>query len=124
MNTATTGTIDSTNNLIASDRVVGTTVYSPTGDKLGTVERFMVDKMSGQAQYAVLAFGGLFGIGHSHYPVPWKALDYDPDKGGYVVSITKEQLESAPSYDSEGEEPVYDRAYGERVHTYYGFPYL
>lgn len=117
-------TVDSPNPLIASDRVEGTTVYDPAGEKLGSVERFMVDKVSGQAEYAVMAFGGLFGLGHRHYPVPWKALTYDPDKGGYVVALNKEKLENAPYYDNEGEEPSYDRAYGQEVYAYYGVPYL
>jgi hypothetical protein len=117
-------TVDSPNRMIASDRVEGTSVYDTSGEKLGSVERFMVDKVSGQVEYAVLAFGGIFSIGHRHYPLPWRALTYDTDKGGYVVSLTREQLDQAPSYDSEGEEPTYDRAYGEQVNRFYGFPYL
>lgn len=112
------------NRLIASDRVEGTSVYGADGEKLGSVERFMVDKMTGQAEYAVLAFGGIFGLGHDHHPVPWKALDYDPDKGGYVIGLTRDKLQNGPRYNSEGEEPSYDRAYGQYVHSYYGYPYL
>ncbi|MCH4893052.1 MULTISPECIES: PRC-barrel domain-containing protein [unclassified Sphingomonas] len=107
--------------LIASDKVEGTAVYGADGDRLGTIERFMVGKMSGQVEYAVMSFGGLFGMGHSHYPLPWQTLTYDTDKGGYVVSLTKEQLENAPRYDQD--EPTYDRAYGEQVHGYYGLNY-
>lgn len=117
-------TIESANPLIASDRVQGTSVYDPTGEKLGSVERFMVDKASGQAEYAVLSFGGIFGIGHRHYPVPWKALTYDTDKGGYVVSLTREKMEQAPNYDGEGEQPRFDRSYGQEVYSYYGLPYI
>ena len=117
-------TIDSPHPMIASDRVEGTAVFNRTGDRLGKVERFMVDKVSGQAEYAVLAFGGVLGIGHRHYPLPWQALTYEPEKGGYVVDVTKEQIDGAPSYDAEGEEPKYDRDYKEQVYTYYGFPYI
>lgn len=118
-----TDSVDSPNSMIASDRVEGTAVYSRTGDRLGTVERFMVDKVSGQVEYAVLAFGGLFGIGHRHYPLPWKALTYESEQGGYVVDVTKEQIEGAPAYDAEGDdEPSYDREYRERVDAYYTFP--
>lgn len=117
-------TIDSPNRLIASDRVEGTSIYDPSGEKLGHVERFMVDKVSGRAEYAVMAFGGVLGIGHRHYPVPWQALTYDTDKDGYVVSLSREKLENAPNYDREGEEPSYDRAYGEEVYAYYGVPHL
>jgi hypothetical protein len=112
-----------THDMIESDKVEGTAVFSPDGERLGTVDHFVVDKVSGQAEYAVLAFGGLFGLGHKHYPLPWNALTYDTDKGGYVVSVTKEQLEGAPSYESRETAPTYDRDYGERVFNYYGLTY-
>ena len=39
------------------------------------------------------------GIGEKYYPVPWSMLDYNEDKGGYVVPLSKDTLENAPSYD-------------------------
>ncbi len=50
--------IDETVRLISSDKVDGTAVYGTDGERLGTVRNFMVDKVSGQADYAVLQFGG------------------------------------------------------------------
>ncbi|MHA6720796.1 PRC-barrel domain-containing protein [Sphingomonas sp. RS6] len=113
-----------THDLIASDRVEGTSVYNHDGEKLGSIARFMVDKVSGQVEYAVLSFGGLFGLGSNYYPLPWKALTYSTDQGGYVVNVDKDRLESAPNYDSRGDEPRYDREYGERVYGYYGMVYM
>ncbi len=110
--------------MIASDRVEGTAVYNKDDERLGTIERFMVDKVSGQVEYAVMGFGGLFGLGNRHYPLPWNALTYDPNRGGYVVSLTRDQMSEAPSYDPEGEQPTYDREYGERIYGYYGFTYM
>ncbi|MBO9713795.1 PRC-barrel domain-containing protein [Sphingomonas sp.] len=109
--------------LVQSDKVEGTAVFGPDGERLGSVDHFMVDKVSGQVEYAVLAFGGLFGLGHKHYPLPWKTLSYDTEKGGYTVNVTKEQLEGAPSYES-GDAPDYDKAYGDRVYSYYGLSYV
>ncbi len=63
---------DETSELISSSKVEGTAVYSPEGDKLGTISNFMVNKLSGQVEYAVLQFGGLLGIGSDYYPLPWK----------------------------------------------------
>lgn len=110
--------------MIESDRVEGTAVFNREGERLGTIDHFVVDKISGQAEYAVLAFGGLFGLGHKHYPLPWTALTYDKDKGGYVVDVTREQLEGAPSYEGAENRPTYDRDYGEQVYTYYGIAYM
>lgn len=43
--------------LIGSDKVEGTNVYGPDGQKVGYMERVMIDKVSGKVSYAVLSFG-------------------------------------------------------------------
>ncbi len=121
-NDGNTLTRDETNDLISSEKVEGTAVYNRQGERLGTIENFMVGKRSGRVEYAVLSFGGLFGIGSKHYPLPWDVLNYDTDQGGYVVDLDKEMLEKAPYYEK-GQEPAYDRDYGERVYSYYGITY-
>ena len=117
-----TRTRDAAHDLIASDRVEGTTVYNRQGEKLGTISKFMVGKRSGRVEYAVMGFGGLFGMGERDYPLPWNVLDYQPDKGGYVVDLDKDQLKDAPSFER-GRDPSFDRTYGEQVYTYYGVIY-
>ncbi len=118
----TTKVRDEAHDLIASDRVEGTAVFNRQGEKLGTISKFMVGKRSGRVEYAVMGFGGLFGMGERDYPLPWNVLDFDPDKGGYVVDLDKEQLKNAPSVER-GTDPAYDRDYGEQVYTYYGIVY-
>ena len=66
-----------TSTLIGSDKVEGTNVYRSNGDKIGSIERIMLDKQSGKVAYAVMSFGGFLGIGHEHYPVPWSLLTYN-----------------------------------------------
>lgn len=114
--------IDENDRLIASNKVEGTAVYNRNGDRLGSIYNFMVDKKSGKAEYAVLSFGGFLGIGNDYYPVPWGKLAYDTDKGGYVADISRDALDQAPRYTS-GDEPMYDRSYGERVYGAYGLTY-
>jgi PRC-barrel domain protein len=117
-----THAINETHRLIASDKVEGTAVYNRQGEKLGSIHNFMVDKRSGKVEYAVLSFGGFLGMGDSYHPLPWSVLTYDTNQGGYVIDLDKEVLEKSPSYQS-GQEPTYDRAYGEEVHGYYRVPY-
>jgi len=78
--------------LIGSDKVEGTPVYDARGEKIGSIERVMIDKRSGQVAYAVLSFGGFLGIGSDYYPIPWASLKYDTNLGGYRLDITEEQL--------------------------------
>jgi sporulation protein YlmC with PRC-barrel domain len=108
--------IDST--VISSDKVEGTTVYNPAGEKLGSIDDLMIDRHSGQVKYAVLEFGGFLGMGTDRYPIPWSVLKYSDDKGGYVVPLDKSKLQNAPKYD-DGRAPAYDSEYGNQVNTYY-----
>lgn len=131
MNTMTRNTMDidtdtlernETSDLISSAKVEGTAVYGRDGDKLGTIDHFMVGKSDGKVRYAVMSFGGLFGLGENRHPLPWDQLTYDEDKGGYSVSLDKDRLKDSPSYRRD-QEPSFDRDYNQRVHGYYGTTY-
>lgn len=113
---------DESSNLISSDKVDGTAVYATDGEKIGHVDHLMIGKRNGRVEYAVMSFGGFLGIGESYHPLPWDVLDYDTDRGGYVVAIDKEKLRGAPYY-SRGETPPYDNAYGSQIFGYYGMMY-
>ena len=109
---------DETLRLISSRKVEGTAVYDRAGDELGTVDCFMVDKVTGQVAYVVLSFGGFLGLGESHHPLPWRALTYDPRLGGYVVDIDRDKLADAPRHGRD-EDPFIDTEYGSKVDAYY-----
>jgi sporulation protein YlmC with PRC-barrel domain len=85
-----------TTSLISSDKVDGTAVYGSDGEKIGSIEHLMIDKISGKVAYAVLTFGGFMGFGEDFYPIPWSTLEYDTNLGGYRLDVTKEQLKTAP----------------------------
>lgn len=110
--------VEETRRLIASNKVEGTPVFDRSGQSLGTVYNFMVDKVSGQVAYVVMSFGGFLGIGESYHPLPWRSLSYDTRLGGYVVDIDRDKLTDAPRYGA-GEDPFVDDEYGSRVDAYY-----
>jgi PRC-barrel domain len=99
--------------------VEGTAVYGPDREKIGSIERVMIDKISGKVAYAVLSFGGFLGMGEDYYPVPWSTLDYDTSLGGYRVNFTKDQLDRAPKY-TESQGWNWSRENDRKVYDYYG----
>ncbi|MFL5333548.1 MAG: PRC-barrel domain-containing protein [Geminicoccaceae bacterium] len=119
---AGTTAVDETSDLIASNKVEGTAVYNGAGERLGTVHNFMVGKRSGKVAYAVMSFGGFLGIGESYHPLPWEVLTYDPAQGGYVVNLSREQLEGAPRYSASEAPDWTEPGYGRRIRDYYGVP--
>ncbi len=86
---------------ILASRVQGTPVFNVDGDKIGTIEDLVLDKMSNNIMFAVVGSGGLLGLGEKFRPIPWSLLDFDPDKGGYIVPVSKTVLEKAPAYELE-----------------------
>jgi len=109
-----------TGSLIGSDKVEGTAVYGANDTKIGSIERVMIDKMSGRVSYAVLSFGGFLGIGDDHYPLPWQSLKYDTRLGGYRTGITETQLKGAPKYSNDNSWNWSYPARTRAVNDYYG----
>ena len=107
-------------NLIGSDKVQGTSVYGADGQRIGSIERVMIDKPSGRVSYAVLAFGGFLGIGDDHYPLPWNSLKYNPDLGGYQTMITEDQIKAAPKFAGGAEWNWGDTSRTRGLDDYYG----
>ena len=114
--------IEETERLIAADKVEGTGVFDRIGNSLGSVSTVMIDKVTGKVAYAVLSFGGFLGLGERYHPLPWSALTYDTRVGGFVVDLTKERLEQAPSYVA-AESPWSDPQFGRSVYDYYNVPW-
>lgn len=110
-----------TTTLIGSDKVEGTAVYGADQNKIGSIERVMIDKLSGKVAYAVLSFGGFMGMGEDYYPVPWATLKYDTNLGGYRTNLTESQLKGAPKY-SESTGWNWNRENDRRVYDYYQAP--
>jgi hypothetical protein len=108
--------------LIASDRVEGTPVRRSDGEKIGTIERLMIDKLSGNVAYAVLAFGGFLGMGQKHAPVPWARLTYDRPLGAYRLDLSEDELRRAPSFPAGEDFDWGDRSREVEIHNYYRVP--
>jgi sporulation protein YlmC with PRC-barrel domain len=111
---------DTGGHLIAASMVNGTSVYTRSGEKLGSVYDVMINKSSGKSEYAIMSFGGFLGIGDKYHPLPWNTLTYDERQGGYVVDIDRSRLEGAPAYSTADRDNWNDPGYGRRVDDYYG----
>ena len=121
---------DEGHKLILASRVLRTAVFNQDGERIGHVDDLSIERVSGQARYAIVSFGGFLGIGERFHPLPWSALDYQPAQGGFVVALDKATLTEAPHYDrAELVELGGDRSQPEwaTIYEYYGrygvYPY-
>ncbi|MGF1548988.1 MAG: PRC-barrel domain-containing protein [Sphingomonadaceae bacterium] len=104
--------------LISSKKVEGTPVVNRDGEHLGRIDAVMIDKYTGRVAYAIMSFGGLFGLGSSLFPLPWPLLDYEEEQDGYVLDISKEELKDAPRFEP-NDAPEFDPDYRRRVILFY-----
>ena len=113
-------TADETHNLIAADRVAGTAVYNAEAENIGSIKAIMLNKLNGRVAFAVLESGGFLGIGADYFPIPWEALRYDVDLGGYRVN--QSDFGTAPRYPADSEPNWMDRIFNDDVRRHYGVP--
>jgi sporulation protein YlmC with PRC-barrel domain len=107
---------------IRAKKVIGTSVKDPSGAAIGKVEDIVLDKLSNNIMFAIVGFGGFLGMGEKFHPLPWSTLDYDDTENGYVVSLTKEELEAAPAYSMEELTQGDGTQFRDRVYDYYKAP--
>jgi sporulation protein YlmC with PRC-barrel domain len=103
--------------ILRSTKMIGTKVKNAKGEKIGEVDDLVIDKGEGVVAYGILSFGGFLGIGEKLFAIPYGSLTRSGDDA-VIVDLTKEQLESAPSFPKDAWFE-FDRTYGAKVHEHY-----
>src|SRR6266446_6430849 len=60
-------------NLYRGSKLIGASVEDMRGESLSDVKDIVFNPR-GHIEYAILAFGGLLGVGEKYFAVPWAAL--------------------------------------------------
>ena len=87
--------------LMGADTLLGNDVYNLQDEDLGDIKEIMLDVPAGRISYAVLAYGGLLGIGEKLFAVPWEALTLDTVNKRFTLDVSKDRLENAPGFDKD-----------------------
>ena len=72
--------------------LVGNRVYDADGKYVGKLEEIVIEPATGCVRHAVLAVGGVMGIGGRRLAVPWSTLTPDPTYRRCVVDVTQMQF--------------------------------
>ena len=83
------------------DELAGMPVESPTGEKLGHVDGFIVDDQGGRPYYVVVDAGGWFKSRHFLLPVGHTQLDSDTDRDALVADLPRERIDRFPGFDKD-----------------------
>ncbi len=98
----------------------GDKVVNKAGEDVGTIDEIMIDTPTGRVAYAVLSFGGFLGMGDKLFAIPWSRLSLDEGRKVFVLDVDRATLEKAPGFDKDNWPDMADRAWGNRIYTYYG----
>jgi sporulation protein YlmC with PRC-barrel domain len=98
----------------------GDNVVNKAGEDVGKIDEIMIDTSTGRVAYAVLSFGGFLGMGDKLFAIPWSRLSLDEGRKVFVLDVDRATLEKAPGFDKHNWPDMADRAWGNRIYTYYG----
>ena len=104
---------------MAANTLEGNDVYNAAGESLGDVKAIMIDVPRGRVAYAVLARGGVLGMGEKLFAIPWNALTLDTDRKCFVLNVDKETLKNAPGFDKDNWPSMADETWARDLHKYY-----
>ncbi|HEX9449655.1 MAG TPA: PRC-barrel domain-containing protein [Dongiaceae bacterium] len=83
-----------------ADKLIGMKVYNPNGDEVGKVKDVLFAP-DGSVKGVVLSIGGVLGIGAKPVGLQWKEIEVQPQNEAATVKFTKEQLEAAPTFQTQ-----------------------
>ena len=87
--------------ILSTSTLMHDNVVNPQGENLGDIKDFMIDTDDGRIVYAVLSFGGLWGLGDKLFAVPVQVLHLDPERRECILHESRERLEDAPGFDKD-----------------------
>jgi sporulation protein YlmC with PRC-barrel domain len=106
----------------SANEIIGKKVTNAQDQDLGKVQDIIVNVDAGTAPYAIIATGGVLGANRAKVAVPLSSLRCSADGKEFVMSATKEQLQSASRTATGAWAPVAGSDWARRVDAFYGQP--
>lgn len=105
--------------LLGAETLIGNDVYNYDDEHIGDIKEIVLNTLTGEIAYVVLAFGGILGLGEKLFAVPWKALTLDLANQAVILNASKERLEQAPGFDKNTWPNMAEKNWVNEVHTFY-----
>ena len=106
--------------VLRTETLAGARVRNSAGEDLGRIEDLAIDLPTGQLVYAVVSFGGFFGMGGKYFAVPWSALRPDENGRQFVLDVDRKTLEAAPGFDTKDSPEMAPEPFGAMLHRHSG----
>ncbi|HET9835483.1 MAG TPA: PRC-barrel domain-containing protein [Rhodanobacteraceae bacterium] len=104
---------------LSASSLIGDAIINPAGEKLGDLKDIVLDTTRGQIVYAVMASGGVLGVGEKLFAVPWGALRIQGHNENLVLEADPDRLKNASGFDKDHWPVGPDAGFVERGRTFY-----
>ncbi|TVP78396.1 PRC-barrel domain-containing protein [Thioalkalivibrio sp.] len=105
--------------LLSAGSLIGNKVCTRKGEELGDIKELMLNTITGNVCYVVLAAGGFLSMGEKLYAVPWSALTLDTPNKRFVLDVDVDRFKHAPGFDKHQWPDMADETWSKKIHSYY-----
>ncbi len=102
----------------ASSTLIGDDVLNE-GDDVGDLENLVIDTNDGSIVYAIVASGGILGLGETHRAIPWQKFRIANDEA-LEVAMTRDMFREGPDHE---DSRACEQDYITSVYAAYEVPY-
>jgi sporulation protein YlmC with PRC-barrel domain len=106
-------------NVWSASRLISERVRNRAGEDTGRIEDLVIDRDTGNVQYAIVSFDGL-GRSDDLFAIPWSELSFSSSRDYWIADIDNERLRRAPFFRRGAWPDMADPAWRRDIDGYYG----
>jgi sporulation protein YlmC with PRC-barrel domain len=95
--------------MVASDAITGVNVKDQQGENVGSINRLIVDRQSGEIAHVIVSSGGFLGIGRDYVQLSWDQVNLVHEDGNIVARVNRATIDAAPTVDRDRFDQAWDR---------------
>jgi sporulation protein YlmC with PRC-barrel domain len=95
----TAKSLDQAAGRLSADQIIGADIRNPQNENLGEIDDIVLAMAEGESSYAIITHGGFLGMGEKRIAVPMSKLKVTSDRDVFVLNMSEDRLEGAPSFE-------------------------
>lgn len=98
-----------------AETLIGSDLNTRTGETIGSIEDFIVERGSGRLIFAIVEIGGVLGMGGNEFALPYERLSWSDADERFVTNMTKEEAEAQGEFLPDEWNDLHHTTWMERV---------
>lgn len=106
-----------------ASQLIGCAITNSKNESLGEIQDIVLDSGNHRIAYAVVAFGGMLGMGEKYFALPWRLIEIaqrsSDDTPRATLGLDRETLKAAPGFDKSNWPDMASATWAGQVDEYY-----